>query len=95
MTEIVNLKGEALKPDEKAEYDVTIVEMLEGTIKDVKAGRVDGIAILCTVPADITEDGAEQISVEWKGKKLTLLAAASRLVFRLNKVIDENSYPER
>ena len=89
---VFNLKGESVTvlPD-LPDYNLALVEMFERAIAGVKAGTVSGAAIVLLVPPSDDNQQTEQIDVSWQGGRLTLLAAASRLVFRLNLALDETT----
>lgn len=91
---VLNLKGEPANPAELAEYDLGLVEILETCIRDVKKGKINSVAVVMCRYADDNHPQEKndymQIDTTWQGKRLLLLAGATRLLHRLNIDQDEN-----
>ena len=83
---IVALDGKPLEPETK--HDVALVELLERCIRDIKTGRANSVAV---VLAGYDEANILQIDTSWHGKRLMLLAGASRLTHRLNLDQDDDN----
>lgn len=88
---VVTLKGEPATSGEIADYDVGLVELLEACIKDVKQGKINSVAVVMARYGDEDNQHKDymQVDTSWQGKRLLLLAGATRLVHRLNVDQDE------
>lgn len=89
---VVTLAGKPADTTEIPNYDVGLVEMLETTIKEVKQGKVNSVAVVTARYADEDTQHKDymQIDTSWQGKRLLLLAGACRLLHRLN--IDQDEF---
>jgi hypothetical protein len=78
---VVDLQGQevVIKPD----YDHGLVDLVEATIARIKSGDVIGIGLI-----ELHTDPDDDITTSYQGRRLSLLAGASRMVHHLNTALD-------
>lgn len=79
---IVGLNGEPVELE--VEYDVALLDILRLTMENVKTGKCVGLAVIEIGP----DDSGYQIESNYQGPRLSLLAGATRLVYKLNQSLD-------
>lgn len=83
---IVDLRGAPVEP-EPSEPDPAMIRIFEEALERVRSGRVVGCAALLVLPTANSWDTV----VDWRGPRLSLLAAACRLQHRMNLAADETT----
>ena len=83
---VVGLDGKAVgsEPD----YNTDVISLLERALADAKQYKATGVAVALVLPPKDDKDDFD-IDVYWHGRRLTLLAAASRLSHHINGKCDE------
>lgn len=79
---VVDLNGEPVEPD--VEYDVALLDILRLTMERVKSGKCNGIAVIELGP----HETGFLIECNYHGPRLSLLAGATRLAYKLNQHLD-------
>ena len=80
---VVGLDGKPI--EQPTEYDLEVVAVLERALADAKESKASGVAICLVSKNDDTFD----VDCYWHGRRLMLLAGASRLAHQINQCCDE------
>ena len=86
---VVGLNGQPVTVEELPKYNTVVADVLEGVLKDVKAGKVTGVGMCIVYTSD---DGEYDIDTAYVGRRLVLIAGASRLSHHLNLAQDGHAY---
>lgn len=82
MAEVVGLNGKPVDP--AVAYDGGLVDMLERAIGLVKSGKARGIGLIV-----VSTNDPMDIDTSYQGRRLELIAGASRLLHHLHIEQDE------